>query len=155
MKFDAIKELYPSVVTLRGDTAYDEDGNEISYDADAVAPKVTGLNNDVGVDHTITWGTWGPSSIESRLKIIGTGSGGIAIEEYKTTTVIIDKTPDEVTVPEVEVIKGLDPIYTPVTDVLTEMIELDGVDIPVEIKADQPIQVMVNNNAIWENVRQI
>ena len=131
------------------------DVSNVSYDADAVAPKVTGLNNDVGVDHTITWGTWGPSSIESRLKIIGTGSGGIAIEEYKTTTVIIDKTPDEVTVPEVEVIKGLDPIYTPVTDVLTEMIELDGVDIPVEIKADQPIQVMVNNNAIWENVRQI
>lgn len=46
MKFDAIKELYPSVVTLRGDTAYDEDGNEISYDADAVQTKVDELQAD-------------------------------------------------------------------------------------------------------------
>jgi len=43
MKFDAIRELYPSVVTLRGDIAYDEDGNEISYDADAVQTKVDEL----------------------------------------------------------------------------------------------------------------
>jgi len=43
MKFDAIRELYPAVVTLRGDTAYDEDGNEISYDADAVQTKVDEL----------------------------------------------------------------------------------------------------------------
>ena len=46
MKFDAIKELYPSMVTLRGDTAYDEDGNEISYDADAVQTKVDELQAD-------------------------------------------------------------------------------------------------------------
>ena len=46
MKFDAIKKLYPSVVTLRGDTAYDEDGNEISYDADAVQTKVDELQAD-------------------------------------------------------------------------------------------------------------
>ena len=43
MKFEAIKELYPSVVTLRGDTAYDEDGNEISYDTAAVQTKVDEL----------------------------------------------------------------------------------------------------------------
>ena len=58
-------------------------------------------------------------------------------------------------IPETEVDKGLNPIYTPDTDVLTEMLLLDDIDVPVEIKADQPIQVMVNNNAIWENVRQI
>ena len=131
------------------------DVTNVSYDADAVAPKVTGLNNDVGVDHTITWGTWGPTSITATLKIIGTGSQGIAIQQSKTTTVLIDKTPDELNIPETEVDKGLNPIYTPDTDVLTEMLLLDDIDVPVEIKADQPIQVMVNNNAIWENVRQI
>jgi len=46
MKFDAIRKLYPAVVTLRGDTAYDEDGNEISYDADAVQTKVDELQAD-------------------------------------------------------------------------------------------------------------
>ena len=46
MKFDAIRELYPSVVTLRGDIAYDEDGNEISYDADAVQTKVDEVKDE-------------------------------------------------------------------------------------------------------------
>ena len=35
-KQEAIRELNPSVVTIRGDFAYDEDGNEISYDQTAV-----------------------------------------------------------------------------------------------------------------------
>jgi|DEB0MinimDraft_3_1074331.scaffolds.fasta_scaffold67609_3 hypothetical protein len=31
----AIHQLNPSVVTIRGDVAYDADGNEVSYDAAA------------------------------------------------------------------------------------------------------------------------
>ena len=33
---DAIFALNPSVVTIRGDVAYDADGNEVAYDKDAV-----------------------------------------------------------------------------------------------------------------------
>jgi hypothetical protein len=33
---DAIYKLNPSVVTIRGETAYDADGNEVQYDKDAV-----------------------------------------------------------------------------------------------------------------------
>jgi len=32
----AIHKLNPSVVTIRGETAYDADGNEVAYDKDAV-----------------------------------------------------------------------------------------------------------------------
>jgi len=32
---EAIYQLNPSVVTIRGDVAYDADGNEVSYDAAA------------------------------------------------------------------------------------------------------------------------
>lgn len=32
----ALQELNPSVVTIRGETAYDADGNEVAYDKDAV-----------------------------------------------------------------------------------------------------------------------
>ena len=35
-KHTAIRELNSSVVTIRGDVAYDVDGNEVSYDTDAV-----------------------------------------------------------------------------------------------------------------------
>ena len=33
---NAILKLNPSVVTIRGDVAYDADGNEVAYDKDAV-----------------------------------------------------------------------------------------------------------------------
>ena len=36
MNHNAIYKLNPSVVTIRGETAYDADGNEIEYDKDAV-----------------------------------------------------------------------------------------------------------------------
>jgi hypothetical protein len=35
MKHEAILKLNPSVVTIRGDTAYDADGNVVEYDNDA------------------------------------------------------------------------------------------------------------------------
>jgi len=35
-KFKAIKKLYPNVVTMRDDVAYDADGNEVIYDENAV-----------------------------------------------------------------------------------------------------------------------
>jgi hypothetical protein len=33
---EAIYKLYPNVVTIRGETAYDADGNEVAYDKAAV-----------------------------------------------------------------------------------------------------------------------
>jgi len=33
---ETIYKLNPSVVTIRGDVAYDADGNEVAYDKDAV-----------------------------------------------------------------------------------------------------------------------
>ena len=36
MNHDAIYALNPSVVTIRGETAYDKDGNEVAYDKAAV-----------------------------------------------------------------------------------------------------------------------
>jgi hypothetical protein len=36
MNHEAIYKLNPSVVTIRGDTAYDANGNEVAYDKSAV-----------------------------------------------------------------------------------------------------------------------
>ena len=36
MNHDAIYKLNPAVVTIRGDVAYDAEGNEVAYDKDAV-----------------------------------------------------------------------------------------------------------------------
>lgn len=40
MNHEAIYKLNPSVVTIRGDVAYDADGNEVEYDKAAVEIKV-------------------------------------------------------------------------------------------------------------------
>ena len=40
MSHEAIYKLNPSVVTIRGDVAYDADGNEVAYDKAAVAAYV-------------------------------------------------------------------------------------------------------------------
>jgi hypothetical protein len=34
--FSAIQKLYPQVITLQGDTAYNANGNEVAYDLQAV-----------------------------------------------------------------------------------------------------------------------
>jgi hypothetical protein len=33
---DALRKLYPQIITTNGDTAYDADGNEVAYDKDAI-----------------------------------------------------------------------------------------------------------------------
>lgn len=35
-KFEAIHKLYPSIITISGDIAYDKDNNEVTYDNNAV-----------------------------------------------------------------------------------------------------------------------
>jgi len=39
-KFRAIKKLYPNVVTMRDDIAYDADGNEVTYDNTAIEAEI-------------------------------------------------------------------------------------------------------------------
>jgi hypothetical protein len=37
---EAILKLYPQIAVIRGETAYDADGNEVAYDLQAVNAKV-------------------------------------------------------------------------------------------------------------------
>ena len=39
-KFNAIQKLYSNVITLRGDVAYDVDGNEVNYDEALVQAEI-------------------------------------------------------------------------------------------------------------------
>jgi hypothetical protein len=41
MNHEAIYKLNPSVITIRGETAYDANGNEVAYDKSAVAAYVS------------------------------------------------------------------------------------------------------------------
>ena len=54
MKHLAILALYPSVVNITGNIAYDANGNVVSWDADAVATKQTELENAAKLDELRT-----------------------------------------------------------------------------------------------------
>jgi hypothetical protein len=114
-------------------------------------------NENIDADGTISyspqWDNFGPRSIVVRLT--AEGDGGSVIEE-ETIGVVIDETPDNITIDETDdALKDQDPVYTPETEVLSEMYYVDDIDIPVEIKSNYPIKVDINKDDNWTKVRQI
>ena len=105
------------------------------------------------ISYSPQWDNFGPRSIVVRLT--AEGDGGSVIEE-KTIVVVIDETPDNITIDETDdLFKDADPVYTPETEILSEMYLVDDIDIPVEIKSDYPILVDINKDDDWTKVRQI
>ena len=83
------------------------------------------------------------------------GSAGTVTQE-ETVIVNIDETPDNIVIEESdEKIKDEQPVFTPETEILSEMYLVDDIDIPVEIKADFPILVDINKDDNWQKIRQI
>ena len=105
------------------------------------------------ISYSPQWDNFGPRSIIVRLS--GEGSGGSFVDE-EPIVVIIDETPDNFIVDETdEKLKDEYPVYTPETEILSEMYVIDDIDIPVEIKSDYPILVDINQDNDWTKVRQI
>lgn len=95
----------------------------------------------------------GPRSVTYLIE--GVGSGGTA-SQSATVTINIDETPQNIIVPESEdLFKNQDPVITPDVTVVSSILEVDDIDIPVEVKASRPIQVDVNGQLNWINIRQI
>ena len=111
------------------------------------------IANGTGVPITVPWNDFGPYVVD--FYMVASGNGGTA-ERTATTLVNIDQTPDNFVVDETDdLLKDADPVYTPETEILSEMYLINDIDIPVEIKADYPIKVDINKNDDWEEVRRI
>jgi hypothetical protein len=101
----------------------------------------------------IPYNDFGPFNVQ--YVIVATGNGG---QESKLLTIPIniDETPTNFLVPESEdLLKSQEPIVTPDAVVTSYEIVIDDVDIPVEIKADRPILVEINNTDTWIPIREI
>jgi len=95
----------------------------------------------------------GPFSVS--YIIVGMGNGG---QESKQITIPInvDETPENFLVPESEdLFKDQQPIYTPNVSLTSYEIVIDDIDVPVEIKADKPILIEVNNDDSWKQIREL
>ena len=99
------------------------------------------------------WDNFGPRTITVRLS--GTGDGGSFVDEIPIP-VIIDETPENINIPESnELLKDADPVITPDSEILSETYYIEGIDIPVEIKASDPILVEINQDDNWTKIRRI
>lgn len=133
-------------------TYYDLDGNQVDGDPIAL-PTGDDVNGSVDIT-TITWGDRGPSSID--FAILGTGAGGLTANDVHLVSVIIDQTPDFIDIPESDdKIRDETPVITPDAEISTLSLSVNDIDIPVEIKADYPIQVEIDNDGTYQDVRQI
>lgn len=101
----------------------------------------------------VTWNTIGPERIE--VQIVAQGRGGSA-SDIVSIDVKIDRTPDNLIIPEKEdAFKEEDPVVTPETDILSELLYIDDIDIPVEVKSNYPLKVDLNQEGIWRDLREI
>ncbi len=109
---------------------------------------------DRDVIHTPTYNNLGPTIIEYKLYAIGEGS--LTAEDIEQVSINIDRMPDAIDIPETDdTFKNEEPVVTPDVEVTTDQIVIDGIDIPVEVKADYPIQIEIGDSGIYVNIREI
>jgi hypothetical protein len=139
-------------------------GTTLAYDYDLPVASSTQLSapdnqtiRSGSLNTNVIYDDFGPRYIDYVFSV--SGSGG-SFTRTSTTTIIIDETPDNMVIEETEgKFKSENPVYTP--DVLPEeaiesqMYMIEGVDIPVEIKSNKPIQVDINKEGLWQNIREI
>ena len=104
-------------------------------------------------DTDIPYTERGPLSVS--YTITATGNGGLATQSF-TIPINVDITPDNMTIEESEdLFKDQVPVVTPDSEILGDYYEVQDVDILVEVKSDYPINVDIDANDNWQQVRQI
>lgn len=136
----------------------DLDGVVVTHAAFTAAnPSQTTVNLLIADETTSTiprWNTRGYSNGKVKLKAYGTN--GQFVEKESLFNIIIDQLPDAIDIPSSEdKFLGEEPVITPDVTVTSDQIVVDDVDIPVEVTADSPIQVEIDNGGVWYNVRPI
>ena len=160
---DAVSLEYESkysniVLNLKVSYQYTDGTTTLIDDIDLPNPssgELNGAGNSVSGtrDLDIEYGEFGPQFINIVMTASG-GGGQITIS--KDIEVLIDITPTNIIIPETEdKFKDQDPVFAPETEILSELLLIDDIDIPVEIKSNFPIQVDINGDGTWRNVRQI
>ena len=84
------------------------------------------------------------------------GEAGLTSSATFDAFINIDRTPDAIDIPSSEnKLRDEQPVITPDAEVTSEQIFVDDIDVPVEIKADQPIQVEIDDSGTFQDIREI
>jgi len=138
----------PDAGTSALDETIDISVDNISAEAGAPNSTISGT-----ITKNISWELWGPSYYEIEFEIVGAGGTKTVTE---TMLVNIDRQPDNLNPPDTEdLFADQEPVYAPDVEVVTDGMLLNDIDIPVEIKANYPIQVDINKTNDWKNIRSL
>ena len=131
------------------------DGSTEAVTDPVIIPGSTGdLVNITDFEFTPAYDNFGPSSVS--ITFTANGYGGLLAQEVEVIPVNIDQTPNAIDIPSTEdKLRDEEPVITPNVEVTSEQIVVEDIDIPVEIKSDYPIQVEIENDDNWYNVREI
>ena len=118
------------------------------------------VTNEVLTNHsgslviTPPYNTVGPSQVTITITVQGFGT--LSATAQSTTTINIDTMPDTIIIPSSDdLLFAENPVISPDSTVTTEEIQVTDIDIPVEIKANQPIEVDVDDQGVYLGVREI
>lgn len=152
-----VKQYYYSTTgTLTGNIV------DISYDLGSDGSSEFQPNfREVTQSVSPAWNDFGPYRLD--ITLAGGGDGG-AVNDSKTFMVIIDMMPDPIVIPpNPDELPESDPVISPDETksgfIGSPVLPVDGIDIPVEIRADKAIQVRFDPDdpaidANWKNLRQ-
>jgi hypothetical protein len=141
-------------------TTYELQILETDLDNNTAAPPVSPVNLGPGQSanstytHYVTYHDRGPRSISYVLYAVG--QAGLTAIDQLIVPINIDQTPDAIEIPSSEdKLRDELPVITPNIEVTTEQIVIDDIDIPVTIKASQPIQVEIDDSGTYLPVEEL
>jgi hypothetical protein len=141
-------------------TTYELQIMETDLDNNITAPPESPVNLGPGQSadstytHYVTYHDRGPRTITYIL--YGVGQAGLTAIDQLIVPINIDQTPDAIDIPSSEdKLRDQLPVISPDAEVTSEQILIDDIDIPVVIKASQPIQVEIENSGIYLPVEEM
>ena len=134
--------------------------SSVTYNFPPSISDETNVSSTVTFSPNIPWDDFGPLTIQWTLFANGCG-GSISPVISPQTLVYIDQLPDAVNIPDsLDEIPSDDVEAPDFETAVSDPITITDIDIPVEIRANEPIQVRFDNDdpdieANWKNVREI
>lgn len=114
----------------------------------------TGQNTTGTLLFSPDYDNFGPDVVQFQLYAVG--EAGLNDTATFDAFINIDRTPDAIDIPTSEdKLRDEQPVITPDAEVTSQQILIDDIDVPVEIKADQPIQVEIDDSGTFQDIREI
>ena len=114
----------------------------------------TGQNTSGTLLFSPDYDDFGPDVVQFQLYAVG--EAGLNDTATFDAFINVDRTPDAIDIPASEdKLRDEQPVITPDAEVTSQQILIDDIDVPVEIKADQPIQVEIDDSGTFQDIREI